>query len=196
MRAIILHGLILIGLIAPPQLSFADDRILDLPSGKVGKLASPDGHYILYGEPYREGVNTGPQLWIEDTRTSDRKLLLEVSGTARAAWSPDGTAFYLNDRLASDTADSHFYEASTLQRTRISDLILSADHEAARVAKGHVYFEVERWQDSQTVLAHLHGHTDEAPVLCFSFRYQVSRGGRVKKVSQRLSRVTTRGCEE
>lgn len=187
--------IMLFGLVAG-QPGLAADRILDLPFGEVSKLASPDGQYILYGEPYRDRVNTGPQLWIENTRTSERKLLLQLDGTARAAWSPDGTAFYVNDRLASDSTLSYLYETSTLKRIEIRDMIVGADPEAARVAKGHAYFDVDRWQSSQDALVHLHGHTDEAPVLCFNFRYQVSRARRVKRLSRRISRVTARGCRE
>ncbi len=174
----------------------AHPATIDVPFGKVSKLASPDGQYILYGQPYRENVNTGPELWIENVRTSERKLLLQLGGTARAAWSSDGTAFYVNDHFASDKAFSYIYETSTLKRMEIRDIIFGADPEAARIAKGHVYFDVDQWDGSKQVLVHLHGHTDEAPVRCFDFRYRLSRAGKLVKHSQSFSRATARGCEQ
>src|ERR1700730_9093396 len=63
---------------------------LNLPHGPVRRLGSPDGSRILYGVPYQNGVNDGPQLWIEDTRTHQRKILLSVGGTLSAVWSSDG----------------------------------------------------------------------------------------------------------
>src|SRR5580704_11856543 len=66
---------------------------LVLPNGSLTRLASPDGAHILYGAPYQSGINDGPQLWIEDTRTHHRRMLLSIGGTLTARWSFDGSAF-------------------------------------------------------------------------------------------------------
>src|ERR1022692_1871643 len=84
---------------------------LCLPSGPVTRLSSPDGSRILYGVPYQSGTNDGPQLWIEDTRTHQRKMLLSIGSTLSAVWSPDGTSFSVQDHWASDSARSYIYDA-------------------------------------------------------------------------------------
>ena len=166
-------------------------RILQLPFGKPGRLSSPDGRYVLFGRT----TETAPELWVEDTRTSRRTRLLELGGTASAAWSPDGAAFYVNERWASDRARAYLYDAATLERVEIGKAILDSDSEAARFANGHAYFEVSRWEGPHNVAVSFHGHTDEAPVICFDLRYNVSRTGTVKKLTQHMAAVTEAGCK-
>ena len=60
---------------------------LTLPYGRVQTLASPDGARTLYGVPFQDGRNDGPQLWIKDNSTDIRKLLLSLGGTMQAFWS-------------------------------------------------------------------------------------------------------------
>jgi len=159
---------------------------LSLPYGPITRLASPDGSHILYGVPYQSGLNDGPQLWIEDTRTRQRQMLLNIGGTLSAVWASDGKAFSVQDNWASDSARAYIYDAETLQRLDLGGGILSADPGAKRFADGHAYFDLDRWQDAQHVIVHFHGHTDRAPVLCFDFRYRVSRAGSVEKLSERV----------
>src|ERR1017187_363868 len=66
---------------------------LCLPSGPVTRLSSPDGSRILYGVPYQSGTNDGPRLWIEDTRTHQRKIWLGCGATLSAVWFPVGPSF-------------------------------------------------------------------------------------------------------
>lgn len=170
----------------------AADPGLNLPRDGEGRLPSPDGRYVLYGQH----SDAAPQLWLEDTRSSERTLVLNVSGTARAAWAPDGSAFFANDRQASDTALAYIYDVPGLRRTDVRPLILPADPEAATIAKGHVYFEFEYWRGSQSATVRLHGHTDEPPVMCFDYRYEVTRTGQVDKLSRYVAPDTNRGCGE
>jgi len=157
---------------------------LGLPNGLITRVASPDGAHILYGAPYQSGINDGPQLWIEDTRTHHRQMLLSIGSTLSARWSFDGSAFSVTDHWASDRARSFIYNANTLQRLDLGDRIMAADPEVARFTHSHSYFDVDRWEDSQHVFVHFHGHTDESPVVCFDFGYRVSRAGTVEKLSQ------------
>jgi dipeptidyl aminopeptidase/acylaminoacyl peptidase len=179
--------------LAPQTLGGSD--ILELPFGESKRLSSPDGRYVLFGREYDQKANKPPELWIEDTRTSRRTRLLELNGTASAAWSPDGTAFYVNNRWASDSENACIYDAATLQRIDLGKAIVDNDREARRFANGHAYFEVDRWQGSQNVAVRFHGHSDEAPVVCFELRYDVSRTSSVKKLSQRTAPVTSTGCQ-
>jgi hypothetical protein len=170
---------------------------LNLPYGPVTRLASPDGSRILYGVPYQNRVNEGPQLWVEDTRAHQRKLLLSIGGTLSAVWSADGSAFFVEDHWASDSARAYIYDANTLQRLDLADPILAADPGAERFARGHAYFDLERWDTLQLVIVHFHGHTDQPPVACFDFRYRVSRAGSVEKLSERVFLIDQNMfCEE
>jgi hypothetical protein len=171
-----------------------ESHTLDVPFGKSNRLASPDGRYVLFGRKPGHEPNKGPELWFEDLQGGKRVRLLELGGTARAAWSPGGTWFYVNDHWASDSARSFLYDASNLERIDVREAILKADKEAARFANGHAYFEVDRWQGSQNVAVRFHGHTDEPPVVCFDLRYNVSRTGSVKKLAQHTAAVTPAGC--
>ena len=159
---------------------------LNLPFGPTARLASPDGSHILYGVPFRPGRNDGPQLWIEDTRTHQRKKLLSVGDTLCATWAADGSAFSVEDHGASDFTRTYIYNVNTLQRLDLAKPILAADPNAKQFAIGHAYFDLKRWENVQEVVIHFHGHTDQSPVTCFDFRYRVSRGGDVEKLSARV----------
>ena len=174
---------------APPE--------LHLPYGPVTRLASPDGFRILYGVPYQSGINDGPQLWIEDTRTHQRNMLLSIGGTLAAVWSPDGSAFSVQDHFASDSARTYIYDANAVRRLDTAGLIRVVDPSTERFANGHAYFDLERWDGAQNVIVRLHGHTDQPPVVCFDLRYRVSRTGAVAKLSQREFPINNRTlCQE
>jgi len=181
----LLVAVALIAAVASAQEHLPAIAILSLPNGPVTQIASPDGSHILYGVPYQSGVNDTPQLWMEDVRTQQRHMLLSIAGTLTAVWSPDGSAFSVEDHRASDSTRSYIYDASTLQRLDLADRILESDPGVKRFAAGHAYFAVDRWQGAAQVVVRLHGHTDRDPVVCFDFRYRVSRSGAVEKRSQR-----------
>jgi hypothetical protein len=155
---------------------------------RVMRLASPDGSHILYGVPYGQGMNDEPELWIENTRTQRRRKLLNIPDTLSAVWSSDGSAFYVQDHVASDETFSYIYDTDTLRRLDLAARIQASDPAARRFAHGHAYFDVDGWQGAGEVTVHFHGHTDETPpISCFDFRYKVSRAGTVVKVSERVS---------
>lgn len=160
---------------------------LELPWGPVTRLASPDGSRILFGVPYQKGVNNGPQLWFEDTRTKQRQMLMSIGGTLSAFWSPDGTAFVVNPSI-SDQAKAYVYDAVTLARLDLGHEILAADPSWSRLGPGtaHAYFTPERWEGNWQVVVRFHGHTDFAPILCFTSLYRVNRAGTVEKLSENV----------
>ena len=170
---------------------------LHLPYGPVTRLASPDGSRILYGVPYQSGINDGPQRWIEDRRTHRRNILLRIGGTLSAVWSPDGSAFSVQNHFASDSSRIYIYDANALRRLDAAGRIQVVDPGMQRFASGHAYFELERWESAQNVIVRLHGHTDQPPVVCFDLRYRVSRTGAVAKLSQRVFPINNRTfCKE
>ena len=162
----------------------ANAQQLDLPQGPNKRLAAPDGSQILYGVR----SSNAPQLWIDDRRAHRRIKLFDIGGTLSAAWSPDGSAFYVNDHWASDRECAYVYDAATLKRMDIAAMIQAADPQSRRFAAGHAYYEIERWVGSQHVAVRFFGHTDVPPVSIFEFSYAISRDGAVEKAGQRISR--------
>ena len=86
---------------------------------------------------YEKAGNNAPELWIENARTHRRTKLFDIGGTVSAAWSADGSAFYVNDHWASDRERAYIYDAATLKRTSIADRILAQDPRSRRFAAGH-----------------------------------------------------------
>lgn len=193
LRAALACWATLLGSLAPAQ-PRSSNAILELPNGKVNRLASPDRQYVLYLKWDHGNPNTGPELWIENRRTADRTIVLALGRTARAAWSADSTSFYVNDELASSETLSYLYDPSTLTRVNIQKRIVAADPEAPRLENAHAYFEVQRWESSRSVLVDLFGHNDVPPVRCFKRCYRVSRAGKVQKLGGRTMAVTDRAC--
>jgi hypothetical protein len=175
---------------------------LEAPFGPANQLVSPDRAYALFGS------DSAPQLWLEDRRTGQRKMVLRATvQTLSLAWSPDSTAFIANDRVVSDVELAYIYDLKTLHRLDLRSRILAVDAEAARFVPGpntapHVYVHAIRWLDERHVEVQLHGHTDGTwtgtavrPGNCFDLRYRVSREGEVHKLSQRVAPLGSRECE-
>lgn len=154
--------------------------ILDWPFGLVSQLPSPDGRHIVYGEPYQPGIREAPELWLRHRGRPERKRLLELTATARAFWSPDGRHFVMVDREASDRMASSVYDSEEL----------------GTLATGHFYVEAQRFLDAHTIQAAAYGHTDEVPVRCFRFLYSVTLGGKINRLSKRVSPATATVCDE
>jgi len=163
----------------------ANAKMLNLPWGPMKRLPSPDGTLILY----EKASASEPQLWIENARTQRHTKLFDIPSTLSAAWSADGTAFYVNDHAGSDEELAYIYDAATLQRIDIAARIQAEDPKSRPFTNGHAYFHVERWEGNQEVAVRFFGHTDEPPVTDFVFRYRISRTGVVKKQSQHTAPV-------
>jgi hypothetical protein len=185
------------------------------PFGPANHLVSPDGAYALFGS------DNASQLWLEDTRTHQRRMVFEVTvRTLTLAWSPDSAAFIANDRAVSDLEIAYIYDVKTLDRLDLRSRILAADAEAARFVPGpntapHSYFHAIRWLNARQVEVQLHGHIDGArsgksvppgvcfdtrngtvlPGKCFDLCYRVSRDGAVQKLSQRVLALTSKACD-
>jgi len=172
------------------------------PFGLANQLVSPDGAYSLFGG------DKAPQLWLENKRTHERKIVFEVTvQTLTLAWSPDSAAFIANDRAASDLELAYIFDVNTSDRLDLRSRIVAADVDTARFVPGqntapHSYFHAIRWLDPWHVEVQLHGHTDGTwngtsgrPGDCFDLRYRVSRDGAVQKLSQRVFALTSKACE-
>jgi hypothetical protein len=56
--------------------------------------------------------------------------------------------------------------------------------------------EAQRFLDAHTIQAAAYGHTDEVPVRCFRFLYSVTLGGKINRLSKRVSPATATVCDE
>jgi len=188
---------------------------LRVPYGEANPLLSPDGAYALFGS---EAALY--QLWIEDRYTHKRRMVLRATlQTLTLAWSPDSTAFIVNDRTTSDAEVAWVYEARTLDRLDLRSLIVAADAGSVRFfvpgqidgapreeepnakvsTTSHVH--ATRWLDARHVEVQLVGHTAGVrvgssiePGDCFDLRYRIARDGGVEKLSQRRSAINSKGC--
>jgi hypothetical protein len=187
--------------------SSAQRAEISIPSSDhsgTGRLPSPNGRYVLVGTTVRTDLPTAKcpgcysleaKLWLEDGSSHARTLLLNPGSSASAGWSPDGSAFFVNDREASDQEFAYFYETASLKKMNLDDKILAADPGAKRFLEGHFYFEVKRWLGSGAAEVWLDGHTDAAPVQCFLRRYRVRRSGAVQKLSEDMRPVDKDLCD-
>jgi hypothetical protein len=179
------------------------DRRLELPFGHVMSLSSPNGRYILVGTSKRielsrecaKCFSISSKLWFKDRLSHARKLILDVSSTASAGWSPDGGAFYVEDHIASNITEAYIYETASLNKLDIADRIFAADPKAKQFAGGHAYFNTKKWQDDENLLVEFTGHTDESPAICFHLSYLVNRSGAVKKLSEHIGTPTEPWCQ-
>jgi hypothetical protein len=197
------RGIWSLAILAVAQAAFPQrSAVLEQPYGPDRRLVSPNGAYALFGS------GQPPQLWLEDLRVRQRRLVLEATlQTLTLAWSPDSAAFVANDRMASDVEEGFIYDVRTLERVILRDRIEAADVGAARFMRGgsnrpHSYVHGIRWIDEQKVEAQLFGHTDGVrngtTVIsgdCFDLRYSVSRKGEVEKLSERVLPISSKQCE-
>jgi hypothetical protein len=160
-------------------------EVLRLPYGGPNRLVSPDGQWLLYGVPYQQSANDGPELWLENLRTRHKQKLLDIPDTLRAAWFPDSAQFWVEDHTASDQTQTYIFNPATLRRLDLRKAVLSADPSIRPLDDGHRYYNVES-AGAQTLLIDFRGHTDTSPVKCFDARYRVTRAGGVSRLSQRI----------
>lgn len=171
------------------------------PFGPANELVSPDGAYALFGS------EAAPHLWLEDQRTHERRQVAEMTvQTLSLAWSPDSTAYIVNDRFASDIEMAYIYRVDTLDRLDLRSRILAADPPAARFVPGpdaapHSYVHAIRWLDVGHVEVQLHGHTDGVwdgtsvlPGQCFDLRYRIARDGVVEKLGEHVASLASKAC--
>jgi hypothetical protein len=106
-----------------------------------------------------------------------------------AVWSPDSSAYFVNDHIASDITDSALYfldPPNPPRRIDVDQAIRVSDPEAVRYFQGHRYFIARRWLDNQLAQVQFCGHSDAAPAVEFDFRYRIGQDGKALRISRRL----------
>jgi hypothetical protein len=191
---------------------------LKRPFGPANPLVSPDGAWSLIG------IFPDSQLWIEDNRTHQRRLVMGVTvQTMTLAWAPDSSAFVVNDRPVSNFETACLYDVKTLHPLDLRRRIFVSDPSAIPFLDGqialndrgpqvnlpsgknadHQFVHATRWLDVQHVEVDLNGHTDSVmadnridPSDCFVLHYRIDRTGAVTRLSRRIYPVPPQGCNE
>lgn len=186
---------------ARPRLHLSPkSNYLNKPFGPVNRLLSPDGSQALWGD-YDQS-----QLWLEDTRTHQRRMVRGITvPTMTLAWSPDSTKFAVNDRAASNVEEAYLYDAASLNSLDLADRLTKSDARAEKIFKAadHSYVHTLGWLDRDHVEVQLSGHTDGEtaggkfhPPDCFDFRYRVSINGEVQPLSALVARWSDPACKD
>jgi hypothetical protein len=165
------------------------------------RRVTPDGRYVLFAAPGAppsqygcQGVNCD-NLWLEDETTHKRTWIAVRNSGLSAGWSPDGNAFYVQDRQASDVGILTLYKNNGERLLVVGDAVLRVDPAARELFyDSHHYFEAVRWIDGTHLLVRFDGHTDYYPSRCFDLKYSVSLDGKVKKLSTRVGRASAVNC--
>jgi WD40 repeat protein len=163
----------------------------DLPTNKVESIPSPNGRWVLIASPSESRTVT-----LLDKERQKRTLIKEYDGSLQIGWSPDSSAFFLNDAYASNLEDAYVYLIAFGKPVRLSDFVFGHDSEAKSAAKkaDHTYFRVGNWTNGGSLLLEFCGHGGEAPGIQFDFIYRVDLhdlearnvGVTVKRVSRKL----------
>lgn len=164
----------------------------DLPTNKVELIRSPNGRWVLLASP-----GESKTLTLLDMEHKRRIPIKEYDESLQVGWSPDSTAFFVNDAYASNLEDAYVYFLAFGKPILLNDFVLEHDSEAKSLAKkaNHVYFRVANWTNPGVLLLEFCGHGEEAPGTQFDFIYDLhlqdfhdyySRRVTVKRVSRKL----------
>jgi hypothetical protein len=172
---------------------------VDFPGCKPIRLSSPDRRWVLISDsvalncPGQHEGNEAQSASDEDSplrfyltdRRTHRTRRVDVSGYGGSVqWATDSSAFFVNEHVASNEGEACFYQTSKLHKLDLREAILRADPSMEKFMDGHSYVWARQWLSNDTALVQLCGHSDEAPVVQFDVRYQVSLDGTVRKLSQ------------
>jgi hypothetical protein len=166
-----------------------------------GRRVTPDGRYVLFTASGASPKQYGCQgldcdnLWLEDETTHKRTWIAVRNSDLSAGWSPDGNAFYVQDRQASDAGILTLYKNTGERLRSVDGDLLRADPAARELFHdSHHYFEAVHWIDGTHLLVRFDGHTDYYPSRCFDLTYSVSLDGKAKKLSARVGRASAVNC--
>jgi hypothetical protein len=155
-------------------------------------IVSPNGRWALVTESNGCACNEShsdrrcvPELYLKDRQGDRKQLAGQYAFGGTAAWSPDSSAFFVNDHLTSDRDEAYLYETQPLVKTDLRKALLKADPSIARFMDAHRYVLAKRWLDNHTVLVEFCGHTDQAPVVQFDDLFHVGLDGSARQVSKR-----------
>ena len=172
----------------------------DFPACSQIRISSPDQRWVLISDTLASNCPSQNQekarsvtsddsyvrLLLTDQRTQSSRSVDVDGWGGHAEWSSDSSAFLVNEYIASNEGEARLYRASNLRKLDLRKAILRKDRSVQRFMDGHSYIRARQWISDDTALVQLCGHRDEAPVVQFDIRYQVSLDGQVKRVSEQV----------
>jgi hypothetical protein len=163
------------------------------PDCQEVRIPSPDGRWALVSNPnplFCAGANqassegTMPELSLINEQTHHMDLVLHQGIGGDAGWAPDSTAFFVNNRIGSNSGDAALYRTDPLKRLDLMEAISKKDPTVRKFMDGHRYVFARKWLSNNEALVQFCGHTDQNPVVQFDIRYRIDLRGAVDKLSQ------------
>ena len=156
--------------------------VIDLPRGPLTRIASPDKSWTLVFECPNECAER--KLWIEKTQPKQRRLVSEYERSLGVSWAPDSRHFFVYDEAGSNEGFSYIYDAATLDKLNLAELVTAHDKAAVPFLKaGHSYMRAKYWIDAHALIAILTGHFDESPSHSFTLKYRIGIDGNIRRLS-------------
>jgi hypothetical protein len=147
--------------------------------GKISKVISPDGRYILRNvdnlkEPYHS-------IFLEDKKTGAKRKVYDYGRSVAIVWAPNSKLFAINDYAGSNLADT--YILSVEQPIPTIDVQKEITRKVSSFQQhkwDHDYFGVSRWIDDRRVSVYFWGHGG-SPSTEFCECYVYTLNGSVQK---------------
>lgn len=117
---VVLRALVTCFLAGASCCSAADAQAASAPSG----LTSPDGRWELI---WQKRSDYDYSLNLSNLKTHESREVLSQSQPQTAGWAPNGEWFFVNEHESSDWDNAYVYNAATLERFDLAQLITSHD---------------------------------------------------------------------
>lgn len=135
-------------------------QVINLPQRRTVRIPSPNGRWLLIASPF--SISGGETLTLENKRTRQRTVIKHYDRDIDVGWSPDSTAFFLNDAEGSNVEDAYIYRPNSNTPLLLDDILLKNDVWASEIVADHTYFQVRRWLDPRTVVVEFCEHNSDA----------------------------------
>ena len=164
------------------------------PACQEVRVISPNGKWALVSTANQEFCSKAEkkgnavferELFLVNESNQWKRVVMEYNSSGDVNWASDSSAFFVNDQVASNEGDAYIFSTASLSKLDLTEAIFRSDSSTAKVKYGHRYVIARKWMDNGAVLVQLCGHTDDAPVVQFDFRYRVNVTGQVQRLTQK-----------
>jgi hypothetical protein len=178
---------IFVVLLFSATLGLSKSRFAEFPFGETTSI-SPDGSFTLQTEGCKHNpINCDRRVWVQNNRTHERKLLIELQRTGLIGWAPLGSAFFLNDDFGSNESSAYLYFPAENRNFDIGTLLDQKFPQDLRFEENsHHYVDGIRWVGKDAILVKRHGHFDQyvSGGNEFAICYLVNTQGEVSRLSE------------
>jgi hypothetical protein len=183
----ILTGFLTIVLISPPAYPGYSGITYNDPSQRVTfpgtktEAKSPDGRYMIRNtdDQTRQPVH---MLSLVETKTHHTIMTYSYDRNVDVLWSPDSSAFVINDHEGSDSTRPLLYslpwgDKKTDLLEELTDFLRKQHNEKLVLKNDHVYLSVRRWEGPRQLLCLLEAYGEASPRdLKAYYIYSLKRG--------------------